>query len=394
LRNRPIIVLAVMALVMTALALDPGQTEFEHNGWFRYTNQSHSFKVTDPNVNRFTLERGYFRLSHQWSSMFSTKFTLDFHSSDKYAEGATVRLKEAYADLALPFLKDFKFTAGLQKHYFGLIYSWDYTHPDKSLADDRGVCASADYGLTVNGFLPAGFGEVQLGVYNGEGYKYAGKYVNASPEWLGNLRLTPFPGVMVGFSAFTNASDMSLYKNDKKGRITDGTNLLFMNADTANTGRFALAPVARVAFGPFSLTGEYIAYDYTRKFSYYTINRDSTGQVTDSTLVTKTKDYRQSGIDLMPQVTLASRKLEVYGRFSTWERKEQSGDSLPVNQSASFTRYGAGFNYHFIRRANGKPGLEFQLAWIREQSQKAGTDPKDTFMAQMRFEWNAVVQGL
>lgn len=393
-RNLTVMLLAAAAFAATALALDPGQTEFEHNGWFRYTNQSTKFQVTKPTSEKFALERGYLRFSHQWSSMFFTKFTVDIFSSDKYAEGATVRLKEGYADIAVPFLKDFFLTPGLQKHYFGLIYSWDYTHPDKSLADDRGVCASADYGVTLNGFLPAGLGELQLGVYNGEGYKYAGKYVNTSPELLGNLRLTPFSGLMVGFSAFTNPSDMSLYKNDKKGRLTEGTNLLYMNADTANTNRFAVAPVAKIAFGPFSLLGEYVSYGYTREFSYYTINRDSTGQVVDSTLVTKTKDYQMGGIDLMPLVTLAGRRLEVYGRFTTWQRKDQSGDSMPVNKSHSFVRYGAGANYHFIRRDKGKPGLEFQFAWSREQSQVENADPKDVFMAQVRFEWNLVVNKL
>ncbi|MEO0085978.1 MAG: hypothetical protein ABIK37_05045, partial [candidate division WOR-3 bacterium] len=250
---------AVAALLATsAFALEQGETEFEHNGWFRYTNQSNKFKVTDPSVSRFALERGYVRLSHQWTNQLFTKFTLDFHSSDKYADGATVRLKEAYADLAIPFLKDFNFTAGLQKHYFGLIYSWDYTHPDKSLADDRGVCASADYGLTVNGFLPGGFGEVQLGVYNGEGYKYAGKYVEISPELLANLRLTPFAGVQVGASVFTNARDISLYKNDATGGRRSSDNKYRLMPDTANTERLAFAPMLRVAYGPVSLTGEYI----------------------------------------------------------------------------------------------------------------------------------------
>lgn len=58
-------------------------------------------------------------------------------------------------------IPDFKFTAGVQKHYFGLIYSWDYTHPEKSLADDRSIYASADYGLNLNGYLPSGLGELK-----------------------------------------------------------------------------------------------------------------------------------------------------------------------------------------------------------------------------------------
>jgi hypothetical protein len=386
---------SVLALLLVAaatsplLALEIGETEFEHNGWFRYTNQSTSFAVTDPSVSRFALERGYVRLSHQWTNQLFTKFTVDIFSSDKYAEGATVRLKEAYLDLALP-LKDFTLTAGLQKHYFGLVYSWDYTNPDKALADDRGIVASADYGITINGFLPNGLGEVQLGAYNGEGYKYAGKYVNLSPELLANLRLTPFAGVQFGASAFTNAQDHVSYQNNKQGRNAAGT--AFENGDTVNANRLGIAPMARVAFGPVALTGEYISYNYTREFSYYAINRDSSGVVVDSTLNEKSKDYAMTGLDLNPVVTLLDRKLELHGRFATWQAKEQSGDSMPVNLARSFTRVGAGANWHFQRRGKGKPGAELQLAWYRDQTRVEGADPKDTFMAQFRFEWDALLR--
>lgn len=385
-------VICLMAvLAITASAQEPGEAVLEHNGWFRYTNQSTAFKVTQPTVSRLALERGYLRFSYRWSPQFFTKMTVDMFSSDKYADGATVRLKEAYADLTLPVLSDFNLTAGLQKHYFGLIYSWDYTHPEKALEDDQGVCASADYGVTLNGFLPAGLGELQLGVYNGEGYKYAGKYVNTSPELAGNLRLTPFPGLTFGASVFTNQTDNSLYKNDRKGRITEGGVTYFMNADTANTNRLAYAPMFKLAFGPFSLLGEYLGYSYTRKFSYYKINRDSAGNIVDSTFVEKKKDYRMTGVDLLPVVTLMGRKLELYGRVSIWERREQSGDSMPLNKDKSFIRYGAGFNYHFIRRERGRPGLALQIAWTRTQPRNPDLKPTDVFLAQMRFEWSATI---
>ncbi len=385
------IILTAMALIASLLfALEPGETEFEHNGWFRYTNQSTAFKITAPAVSRFTLERGYIRLSHQWAPKLFTKMTVDIFSSDKYPEGATVRLKEAYADIGLP-LRDFKFTAGLQKHYFGLVYSWDYTHPEKALADDRGVCASADYGLTVNGFLPQGLGELQLGIYNGEGYKYAGKYVNLSPELLANLRLTPFTGIVVGASIFTNAQDASHYKNDKKGRMTSGSDIFFMNADTTNKNRFALAPTLRIAFGPFSLTGEYIGYSYTRWFSYYRINRDSAGNIIDSTLVEKTKKYNFAGFDLVPVISLAKRQLEVFSRFSMWNRSEEKDNAMELNQDKSFIRYGAGFNYHLFRREKGKPGLVWQFAWTRTQPKNTELKPTDVFLAQVRFEWSAIL---
>ncbi len=389
--HKKTIVLIMVGIITTTIsALEVGETEFEHNGWFRYTNQTTGLKITQPTVNRFSLERGYLRLSHQWTGKFFTKMTVDIFSSDKYPEGATVRLKEAYADLALP-LRDFTFTGGLQKHYFGLIYSWDYTHPEKSLADGQSVCASADYGFTVNGFLPQGLGELQLGIYNGEGYKYAGKYVNRSPELLANLRLTPFPGIALGGSIFTNAQDASHYKNDKKGRMTSGSETLFMNADTTNQNRLALAPTLKVAFGPFSLTGEYISYRYTRWFSYYKINRDTAGNIVDSTLVEKTKNYNFAGLDLVPVISLAKRQLEVFGRFSIWNRSEEDNNTMKLNQDKSFLRYGAGFNYHFVRREKGKPGLLGQFAWTRTQPKNSELKPTDVFLAQLRFEWSAIL---
>jgi hypothetical protein len=386
---------SVVAMLLAILAagsvhaIDPGQSELEYNGWFRYTNQSTSFKVTDPSVSRSNIERNYFRAAHQWTSQFYSKLTLDFLSSSSYADGASVRIKEAYMDMAIPFLKDFNLSAGMQKHYFSEIYSWDYTHPDKSLADAQGVCASADYGVTVNGFLPNGLGEAQLGVYNGEGYKVTGSKNSTAPELLANVRLTPIAGVQFGASVFSKARDVSKYSNGTARRSSDGT--MFLLGDTANMNRFGFSPMAKVAFGPVSLTGEYIMYSYTRKFSFYTINRDSAGTVTDSTLAENSKDYAMSGVDLLPVVSLMSRKFEVFGRFSTWEQKENN----EVNDAKSLMRYGAGFNWYFLRRSGGaKPAAMFQFAWSREQAQTEGADPNDTFMAQVRFEWSHVLGAL
>ncbi|HTW91116.1 MAG TPA: hypothetical protein VMH22_05350 [bacterium] len=395
-------VVAMLLAILAAgsvYALDPGQSELEYNGWFRYTNQSSPFKVTSPTVSRSTLERDYLRAGHQWTNKLYSKLTLDFLSSSSYADGFSTRIKEAYVDMVTP-IKDFNLTAGMQKVYFGEIYSWDYTHPDKELADDRGVCASADYGMTLNGFLPSGLGELQLGAYNGEGYKVTGAKNSAAPMLLANLRLTPIAGFQVGASVFNKVKDFSPYSNGKAGRGTGADTTKFFNADTANRNRFAFAPMAKVAFGPVSLTGEYIMYSYTRNLSYYALTRDtSTHKVTDSTLTVSNKNYKMSGIDLMPLVTLMNSHLDVFGRFSTWQQKEQSGDSMPENKAKSLMRYGLGFNWHFLKRAGGsKPAVAFQFAWIHEQSDALKpapstdkVDPTNTFMAQFRLEWNHVL---
>ena len=388
-------VVAMLLAILAAgsvYALNPGESELEYNGWFRYTNQSTKFQITKPTASRSTIERNYVRAAHQWTSKLYSKLSLDFLSSSSYADGASVRIKEAYVDMGLP-IKDFTFTAGVQKHYFGEIYSWDYTHPDKSLADAQGVCASADYGVTVNGFLPQGWGELQLGAYNGEGYKVTGAKNSASPELLGNLRLTPIAGLQVGASVFNKVKDISAFANSTGKLSTDRKT--WFNPDTANRKRLAIAPMAKVAVGPVSLTGEYIMYSYTRDYSQYTAD-SATGKVDSTSLTHKTKDYKMSGIDLLPVVTLLNQHLDVFGRFSTWQQKDQSGDSMPINKAKSLMRYGAGFNWHFLRRAGGsKPAVAFQFAWVHEQSEalKAApatgkVDPTDTFMAQFRMEWS------
>jgi hypothetical protein len=392
-------VVAMLLAILAAgsvYAIDPGQSELEYNGWYRYTNQSTKFNITNPTVSRSNIERNYFRASHQWTSQLFSKLTLDFLSSSSYADGASVRIKEAYMDMALPMIPDFVLTAGMQKHYFSEIYSWDYTHPDKSLADAQGVCASADYGVTINGFLPKGLGELQLGAYNGEGYKVTGAKNSTAPELLANLRLTPFAGVQIGASVFNKVKDFSAFANST-GKLSADRKTWF-NPDTANRNRLAISPMAKVAFGPASLTGEYIMYSYTRDYSQYTAD-SATGKVDSTTLTHKTKDYKMSGLDLLPVVTLMNRKLDVFGRFSTWQQKDQSGDSMPINKAKSLMRYGAGFNWYFLRRAGGaKPAAMFQFAWVHEQSEalKAGSttdkvDPTDVFMAQFRFEWNHVL---
>ena len=390
-------VVAMLLAILAAgsvYALNPGESELEYNGWFRYTNQSSPFNVTNPTVSRSTIERNYLRASHQWTSKLFSKLSLDFLSSSSYADGASVRIKEAYLDMALP-LKDFTLTAGVQKHYFGEIYSWDYTHPDKELADAQGVCASADYGVTVNGFLPSGWGELQLGAYNGEGYKVTGAKNSVSPELLANLRLTPIAGLQIGASVFNKVKDISAFADSvAKGKLSPDRKT-WLQPDTANRKRLAIAPMAKVAIGPVSLTGEYIMYSYTRDFSQYKAD-SATGKVDSTTLTHKTKDYKMSGIDLFPVVTLLNQHLDVFGRFSTWQQKDQVGDSMPINKAKSLMRYGAGFNWHFLRRAGGsKPAVALQFAWIHEQSEAlkpapstSKVDPTNTFMVQFRMEWS------
>jgi hypothetical protein len=386
-KRKSVIVLLTVILVGSLFALNKGETELENNGWFRYTTVMPKFDFANATRGDFTLERGYIRLSHQWTNDLFSKMTVDVLSSSSYADGASIRLKEAYIDYALP-LKETKFTAGLQKNYFSLIYSWDYTNIEKSLADKEGVLASADYGLTLNGYLPKGMGEWELGAYDGEGYKKAFassvNQVNRIPAWVANLRLTPVGGITLGSSFLYNSKDMSAYKNGSSFRSGD---TLRFNADTNNLGRLGIAPMAKVALGPVSVLGEYIIYNYKRDLSFFRMTKDSAGHVTDSTLNSKDKKFAMNGFSVVPVVSLLKRKLELVGRYDMWNVKADNvKDTLK-----SHTLVGLGANWHFARREKGKPGCELQLGWEREQPVAKSVKPTDTFMAQFRFEWTGLI---
>jgi hypothetical protein len=386
-KRKSVIVLLTTILVGSLFALNKGETEIENNGWFRYTAAMPNFDFGNLTRSDFTLERGYIRLSHQWTNQLFSKMTVDVLSSPSYSDGASVRLKEAYIDYSLP-LKDTKFTAGLQKDYFSLIYSWDYTNIEKSLADKEGVLASSDYGLTLNGYLPSGFGEWQLGAYNGEGYKVVYNAsgiskVNTSPSLVANLRLTPIGGITFGSSVLYNKKDRSAYSNGSSFRSGD---TLRFNPDTNNLNRVGIAPMVKVAVGPVSVLGEFITYGYTRDFSFYQMTKDSSGHVTDSTLNTKDKKYAMNGFSIVPVVSLLKKKLELVGRYDLWNVSAAGvKDTLK-----SHSMYGVGANWHFVRRGS-KPGCELQVGWERQQPVATSVKPTDTFMVQFRLEWTGLI---
>jgi len=389
--KKTVFVLLTALLAGSAFALNKGETELENNGWFRYTAGTTNFDFANLTRSDFLLERGYIRLSHQWTTDLFSKMTVDVLSSSAYSDGASIRLKEAYVDYNLP-LKETKFTAGLQKNYFSLIYSWDYTNLEKSLGDKEGVLASADYGLSLNGYLPKGLGEWQVGAYNGEGYKraYAANgLVNIDPQYIANLRLTPFAGVQLGSSVLLNKSDRSAFKNSTTNYYKARSQQVAL-PDTASISRFGLAPMAKLAFGPVSLLGEYIDFAYTRQYHYYA--SDTLGAVTDSTKLASEKKYHQSGLSIVPVVSLLKKKLELVGRYDMWNVKAEGADkSMALDSAKSHTLIGAGFNWHFARREKGKPGCELQLMWEREQAVNKAAKPKDQIMAQFRFEWTGLI---
>ena len=179
---------------------------------------------------------------------------VDIFSSDILKDGAGLKLKYAYLDFSnLIPIPDLTTTVGLQKVYFGSIYDWSYNLIGKAPTDEYKYANSADYGISLNGYLPGGWGEYQLGIYNGEGYKNYGSNLkdNIDPAFLANLRIVPTAGLTIGGSVMTNGSERKL-------KLADATENSSYNTQLLADG------ILRAAFGPLDIWAEYQYKDMLR----------------------------------------------------------------------------------------------------------------------------------
>jgi len=258
-----------------------GATKFKVYTWFRYTMGT---KGGDIEKSQFAVKRGYLRWEHKFSDAVKSRVTVDIFSSDEGPHGAGLKLKDAYVEFKVA--PEVELKAGLQKTYFGLIYDWEYITVEKALEDKQKLVASRDYGISVGGYLPQGYGEWRLEVANGEGYNKAGKDVDESPAYLANLRVIPIPGITVGASLLKEGGDRLL---------------------VAGTGRAVL--------GPAEVWSEFL--------------RSEKGDVVSL------------GFMLMPVFGIHP-KVDIVSRCDYWDKDvDEDGDSL--------TRYIAGLNYYLIR---------------------------------------------
>lgn len=339
--------------------------------WNRWTmDSSQGYDGNDVTMrNSFSLERGYFGLEKKFTETTKGRFTVDMFSTDALKDGAGLKLKYAYVDFAgLTPVNDLIVTAGLQKVYFGTIYDWNYTLIGKAPSDEYKLANSADYGLSVNGYLPNGMGEYAVGVYNGEGYKNWGSNLkdNTDMSYLANLRLTPITGVTVGGSFMTNSVE-----RDKK--LADGTLNSSYNEQTLLDG------VLRLAYGPVDFWAEYLSKDvkYLSDFS--------------------SKDYTANAIMLMPIIRLAEYlpiDMQVVGRFDQWDETDNTANK---NLLTAIT---AGLNYNFLHDDSAVPAMQLQLNYTTKSYDEAksaaafanGKKDSDQLMLQLKWRFANTVK--
>lgn len=325
------ITLAIMMLgVATA-----GQSDIQGKTWFRYLYEVYDGETE---YNGFNIARGYFTWTHQFTSDISSRFTVDIYSSSDFPKGAGLNIKDAYLQFNNILINDLSLQAGVLKHYFGTVYDWEYVTIEKALEDAEKVASSADVGVMFAGYIPSGFGEYQLGVYNGEGYSKVDKNINKYPLYSLNLRLIPISSVTVGGSI--------QFTNDEK-TTTD-------SAGVETTEKWSImkaAGIGRFAMGPVDIWGEF--------------------------LMTKVKDTKSRGFCVMPTVMIG-KHIQVLGRYDMWDKDTDVEDD-------GHTKIIAGVNWFIGASKN----TQLQVNWQRKTPEASGSKPTDMFMVQLRWEFKS-----
>ncbi len=359
--------LILAALGILALSGMLGAQELKITGemWNRWTleNGTAPGDSTDAVLrNNFSLERGYLGLEPKFSETIKGRFTVDIFSTDLIKDGAGLKLKYAYVDFSkLIPIPDLTTTIGLQKVYFGTIYDWNYSLIGKAPSDEYKVANSADYGISLNGYIPGGWGEYALGLYNGEGYKNYGANLkdNVDPAFLANLRLTPLPGLTIGGSVMTNGSERKIKLADASDNSSYNTQLL-------------LDGVLRAAYGPVDIWVEYISKDvkYAELFS--------------------SKDYTATALTVFPTLKLnklIGADIDILGRYDRWDETDN-----PANQNL-LTAITGGINYNFGHDDAANPAMQLQLNYTSksydaaESAASYANGLKDTSTLMLQFKW-------
>jgi hypothetical protein len=332
--------------------------------WGRWTMEQGKSPVSDDNLvkkNFFALERGYVDLKTTFTESTKARFAVDLFSTDALADGAGLKLKYGYVDFAnLIPVKDMVLSAGLQKVYFGTIWDWDYTLIGKAPTDEYKVANSADYGVTLNGYLPAGFGSYAVGIYNGEGYKNFGANLkdNIDPAFLGNVRLTPIAGLTLGGSVMSNSVQRDQLLAD----------------DTDNASRqeqMLLDGMVKGVYGSVEVSAEYISKDVSYP-------HDSA------------KDYTANCITVIPVVNLyklIGTDIQLVGRFDRWDESDNPSSMNLLNAITG------GVNYNIMHDDSFVPAMQVQFNVTKktydEDNSAAGyaNAKKDALQAMLQLKW-------
>ena len=170
--------------------------------WLRYTwYQEGAEQDSVSDKNGFNIPRTYIRTSVKDDDVgYDARLTLDINNVAGAQTGAdwSIWVKYGYVDLyKLIPIPEMTLRVGLQNMYFGTVDPWGYPIATSAAFGDRHKIApaSAEQGVALVGLIPGGWGEYQLALYNGAGYKKLED--NTEKMGVASLLVVPFPSISV-----------------------------------------------------------------------------------------------------------------------------------------------------------------------------------------------------
>ncbi len=206
--KKSVLLAVVFVMALTAAAFAEVKVKFHGYQWVRYeVVQVGATQDSTSDKNSFYIPRTYLRTNVDDSeSGIKGRLTLDINN-DQYgqkvattaAAGAidwAIWVKYGYVDFPLP-IPEATLRVGLQNFYFGSVDKWSYPITTSAAYGDRQkiVPSSAEQGIALVGLLPEGFGDYEIAIYNGAGYKKLED--NAEKMYLVSSTIVPLPGLSI-----------------------------------------------------------------------------------------------------------------------------------------------------------------------------------------------------
>ncbi len=324
--------------------------------WLRYT-YDYLMKpdTATQHPHAFSIERGYIRWKTS-ASPVAVSGTIDINMKSGFTKDSDwqVRLKYSQADWTLPyigkFLPDAKLMLGMQKVYFGLADLWEYPVIEKALEDYIKKINTADLGVGFYSYLPNGFGDVSIQLFNGSGYSKPTE-IDLNKATCLNASIVP-PVLLRNFGVMLKGSYW-MEKTTAKYWSPADTETLSVHL-TENR----MAGVVKLSYAPVSLIGEYF------------ISED--GKLPDN------KITKGVGYSFVGQIDI-TKNFAILGRYDMWD-KNVSDTTAASKIDAVYTKI-FGVNYKL------SDNLLIQANYQATEYQDTLKVPVDKFMLQAKYSY-------
>ncbi len=198
---------SILAGVLAAGDVFAAATEIQFYGyaWNRLTSKVAQYSDTHDDTTKASIERLYLRWKLKYEQNLEGNVTLDLpmKSGNTSNSDWTSLVKYAYFDVKEVLPWDTFVRVGVQPVYFAMLDKWEYPLIYKPLEDQLGLLSSADLGVSMQGFLPGGWGDYQLAMFGGNGYSKPTETDNNAATDI-SVSLIPLPGLSIRASAYNS----------------------------------------------------------------------------------------------------------------------------------------------------------------------------------------------